>query len=197
VGYLGQPNQPDYLPGVVTEIQTLAEFLPASDLLWGEDASVSRILAQVGGYGLVHLAGHAQYDSREPVHSGIPLAGDRWLRAADLYLHPGLLQGATVVLSSCESGRGRATGQEVLGLTTAFLVAGASGVVAGLWRVDDAATVELMTRFYRVMIEEKTGVAAALQQAQQTMLFNSPYNHPYYWAPFTLTGASRHPFLNR
>ena len=87
-------------------------------------------------------------------------------------------------------GRGRPSGGDVLGLTSAFLYAGAVEMIAGLWRVDDTATAELMMAFYR---ELGSGVdtADALRQVQLKLLHDGRYAHPYFWAPFALSGGSR------
>jgi CHAT domain-containing protein len=186
VGYPGPPDQPGYLPGVEKELSTLAGLLPDATVLWGEQATRQNVLDAAPQSMVLHLAGHTFYDSARPLESGMPLAGGRWLRAADLYLRYGHLAGATVVLSGCSAGRGRPTGGDVMGLTSAFLYAGAVGVVAGLWRVDDAATADLMTSFYR---EFDRGAADALRLAQLGLLRSGRYAHPYFWAPFALSGT--------
>ncbi len=187
VGWSGGADQPGYLPAVAQEIAALQAAFPAAAVLLGEAASPEAVLAQAGGRRTVHLASHAVYDNQAPLESGIQLAGGQWLRAQDLYLHYGVLQGALVVLSACSAARGRALGGDLLGLTGALLYAGARGVISGLWRVDDAATSALMQQFYAAL---KAGAepAAALQQAQRAFLTEGPYRHPYYWAAFGLTG---------
>jgi CHAT domain-containing protein len=189
-GFPGHPGHPGHLPGVEEEIQTLASLLPAADVLLGKQATPEGILTAAPNRSFVHLAGHAFYDSQNPLDSGMPLAEERWLRASDLYLHYGHLGGSTVVLSGCSTGRGRPTGGEVLGLTSAFLYAGASGVVTSLWRVDDAATCALMSAFYRQLCEE-LDTAQALRGAQVELLRGKQYTSPYYWAPFELCGSPR------
>ncbi len=190
VGYPGNPGQPGYLPGVEKEIDALANLLPNPTILLGEQATPHNVMAAAPKSALVHLAGHAYYNSANPLESGMPLAGGRWLRAADLYLQYGHLGGATVVLSGCSAGRGHPTGGDVIGLTSAFLYAGAAGVVAGLWRVDDTATASLMTEFYR-KLDGGANTADALRLAQLALLRVENTSHPYFWAPFTLSGHSR------
>jgi CHAT domain-containing protein len=190
VGFSGHPDQPDHLPGVETEVRALSGLFPEADVLLGEMATPQGVLAAAFGRSFVHLAGHAFYDSSEPLESGVPLAGGRWLRASDLYLRYGHLGGATVVLSGCSAGRGRPTGGEILGLTSAFLYAGAAGVVTSLWRVDDAATCELMCAFHRRLCAG-LDTAEALCQAQLELLQGGQYTSPYYWAPFELCGDRR------
>jgi CHAT domain-containing protein len=71
------------------------------------------------------------------------------------------------------------------------MYAGAERVVASLWRVDDAATSELMSEFYREMFVNKLKPAAALRSAQRKLSKSSCWHNPYYWAGFTLLGEWR------
>lgn len=192
VGYPGETNTDGYLPAVNTELQQIAQIFPTAIRLYGAEATLETVLAQMTNQAIVHLAGHAYYLPAQPLESGMPLAGDRWLRASDLYLRHGHLQGATVVLSGCDTGRGRPTGYDILGLNSAFLYAGARGIVSGLWRVDDAATAIFMSAFYHAVAAGQE-TARALQQAQSVLRQHSEYTAPYYWAPFTLTGDSPSP----
>lgn len=115
-----------------------------------------------------------------------------------------LRQARLVVLSACETGLGQnAVGEGLLGLQRAFQVAGAHSVVASLWQVDDAATQALMVEFYRNLWERKLPAAAALRQAQMTLLRGALFRPvevqpdpdaplpPKYWAAFVLSGDWR------
>jgi CHAT domain-containing protein/Tfp pilus assembly protein PilF len=125
----------------------------------------------------------------------------------------------TVVLSACETGLGQVAGGEgLLGLQRSFQVAGAKTVVASLWKVPDAATSELMQRFYENLWDKRMGKLVALREAQIWMLRegvkrpdlkrglalvtpeDSPTNTPpgaatvlppFYWAAFVLSGDWR------
>ena len=91
-----------------------------------------------------------------------------------------------VVLSACDTGRGDVRlGQGVYGLRRAVLIAGAETLVTSLWRVDDDATRDLMTRFYKGLFTGKSR-AEALRQASLEVRKSRP--HPYFWAPFVLVG---------
>jgi CHAT domain-containing protein len=157
-------------------------------VLVDEMATYTRFWTTAPGSAIIHLAGHIHYDGTDPLASGMPLAGGRWLRASDLYLHYGELAGSTVVLSGCESARVGLAGNDVLGLTSAFLYAGATTLVAGLWKVDDVATAVLMQAFYQPFLEGKAP-SQSLQAAQLQFLQQPDHKHPYYWAPFTVNGV--------
>ena len=94
-----------------------------------------------------------------------------------------------VVLSSCQTGRGRLfSGEGVLGLSRAFLYAGARSVAVSLWNVSDASTSRLMKGFYQ-RLARNGGNAASLREAKQEMINRGGANrHPYYWAPFVIIG---------
>ncbi|HEY5821779.1 MAG TPA: CHAT domain-containing protein [Propionibacteriaceae bacterium] len=147
-------------------------------LLSGERASVAAVTAALPGTGLIHLACHAVYRPGNPLFSRLRL-DDGWLTSAEILQLD--LDGALVTLSACESGRhGQAV--EAVGLSWAFLAAGAMGVVVSQWTVHDATTCDLMVLFYRHLLSGQ-GPAEALRQAQLTVAEEQP--HPYFWAPFT------------
>ena len=92
------------------------------------------------------------------------------------------------VLAACETGIGAGSrGDEIVGLTRAILYAGSPGVISTLWSIDDPASAELMTDFYR-RLRAGARVAEALRAAQCHLLERQPYRDPSYWAAFTLTG---------
>jgi len=94
-----------------------------------------------------------------------------------------------VVLSACNTGSGKVTRAEgVASLGTAFLAAGASSAVVSLWHVSDNSTAVLMQEFYRNVLKGMPK-AAALAAARATLFTQSPpYDNPFFWAPFVLTG---------
>ena len=94
-----------------------------------------------------------------------------------------------VVLSACQTGLGKQVrGEGLVGLTRGFMYAGAARVAASLWKVDDVATAELMSRFYREMLGRGLPPARALRAAQLQMFKNPRWHDPYYWAAFVLQG---------
>jgi hypothetical protein len=94
-----------------------------------------------------------------------------------------------VVLSACQTALGKEIkGEGLVGLTRAFMYAGAPRVVASLWEVSDAATAELMKRFYQGVLDRALQPAAALRAAQLEISKDPRWSAPYYWAGFVLQG---------
>jgi CHAT domain-containing protein len=97
-----------------------------------------------------------------------------------------------VVMSACETALGRdVQGEGLVGLTRGFMYAGASSVVATLWKVDDAATAELMKLFYSNMLQGGMNPGEALRAAQNSIRQTPEWRSPYYWAAFVLQGEYR------
>jgi CHAT domain-containing protein len=97
------------------------------------------------------------------------------------------------MLSACETGLGKEKrGEGVMGLTRAFMYAGAPTVGVSLWSVADKSTADLMTDFYKRLLASKTASpATAMRDAQLAMISGKKYSAPFYWAPFVLVGDWR------
>ncbi len=96
------------------------------------------------------------------------------------------------MLSACETALGREIrGEGLVGLTRAFLHAGATRLLVSLWRVEDRATAELMERFYRHLLHQGLSPAAALRRAQTELSHQAGREAPYYWAGFIIQGDWR------
>lgn len=186
------------LPWSRREAEAIAAAVPAGRSLVALDFRASRATAlspELAGYRIVHFATHGIIDSRTPALSGLmlsrvdehgaPLEGFLGLR--DVY---NLRLGADLaVLSGCETALGKQVrGEGLVGLTQGFLYAGARQVVASLWRIEDQATAELMSRFYRGLLVEGRAPAAALRQAQLAIRDGKRWRSPYYWSGFVLQG---------
>ena len=137
--------------------------------------------SELSQYRIIHFATHGILDSEHPQLSGIVLSlvnrdggpQEGFLRLHDLYNLN--LPADLVVLSACQTGLGKEVkGEGLIGLTRGFMYAGAARIVASLWKVDDAATAELMKEFYRGMLgSQQLSPASALQAAQKTISHNT------------------------
>lgn len=180
------------LAAVATELAMIQQLVPTAHLLMGERCNAEHFLQVAARYRLLHLATHAKFRMDKPLLSSLALA-DRQLTLAEIARLQ--LNADLVILSGCETGHGQLRGADLLSLAGGFLSAGASSLLVSLWRVEDTATAQLMTTFYRALLSG-TARATALQQAQLAMLAagrqasdgQQMYSHPAYWAPFTLIG---------
>jgi len=172
------------------EATDIARIRPDSRVLLRKEATESALLQYSKEYRYLHFATHGQFNMEAPLQSALLLAPDAghngMLTVDKLYsLH---LDANLVTLSACETGMSKiATGDEMVGLTRGFLYAGASSIVASLWKVDDLATAYLMTRFYQEL--ESKNKTDALRTAQ--LETRKKFPHPYYWASFQLTGSEK------
>ena len=137
-------------------------------------------------YSFIHFTAHAEANYQDPLDSAIILSphGDTYkLYARDIARLP--IHAKLVTVSACRSAGSRTyAGEGLVGFAWAFLEAGAQNVVAGLWEVDDASTVELMGGMY-AQLRNGDSPAQALRTAKMAMLHSTgPYRKPYYWAPF-------------
>ncbi|HEY0081947.1 MAG TPA: CHAT domain-containing protein, partial [Pyrinomonadaceae bacterium] len=97
-----------------------------------------------------------------------------------------------VMLSACETGLGRERrGEGVIGLTRAFMYAGAPTVGVSLWSVGDKSTALLMPEFYRRLLAGREGAPAAMRASQLAMIAGKTYSAPFYWSPFVIVGDWR------
>ncbi|MCB0009048.1 MAG: CHAT domain-containing protein, partial [Anaerolineales bacterium] len=170
------------IPFVVEEVAAVSTALANSRTFLNESATYSALQGVAPGCRLLHLACHGLFRGDNPMFSALQLH-DHWVTANELMALD--LDGALVTLSACESGRSNIlAGDEIIGLTRAFLGAGAATLVASLWLVEDESTARLMSDWYRRMPDASR--AAALRQAQ--LALKETHSHPYYWAPFVLVG---------
>lgn len=167
-------------------------------VLLGADANETKLRSTLTSrprWRAVHLACHGLIDTENPMDSALALSVSE---GEDGFLTGGEAQNLAlnadlVTLSACETARGRVVdGDGILGLTRAFMFAGAPRVLVSLWKVDDAATRELMTTFYAKWNprdgSKGLSAAGALRAAQAHVRAQERWKHPYYWAAWTLWG---------
>jgi CHAT domain-containing protein len=138
---------------------------------------------------LIHLATHALLDDERGLGSAVVLgasgADDGLLTAEEISSMR--LQADLVVLSACNTGRGRITGDGVIGLSRSFISSGVPSVVVSLWSVPDAPTADLMTEFYR-QLDDHPDKAQALRRAMLSTM--KDHGDPLSWAGFVLVGVA-------
>ena len=211
------------LPMSELETDEIGRLFSRATVLVKSEATEEKVKALSQNYDVLHFATHAELSKANPLSSAVFFAKttneDGRLEVREIF---GMdLKASLVVLSGCETGLGElSSGDELVGLTRAFIYAGTPSVVASLWKVDDASTAHLMGSFYR-NLKTKTKVES-LRQAQLAMirgkvntnllaqrgvggvgkLGQAPAraslsqnsistSHPYFWAPFILVGDGK------
>jgi CHAT domain-containing protein/tetratricopeptide (TPR) repeat protein len=196
------------LAGTRTEAEQIVKLAKTSgtqaDVWLDLDASEDNLETRdISKYRVLHIATHGLLNAERPQFTGLVLSlvgnksEDGFLRTDEVFnLHLGA---PLVMLSACETGLGKEKrGEGVMGLTRAFIYAGAPTVGVTLWSVADKSTAELMTDFYKRLLitpspASSGGVSAsaAMRDAQLAMITGKKYSAPFYWAPFVLVGDWR------
>jgi CHAT domain-containing protein len=163
-------------------------------LLLGSRATESSFKRLADRYDVIHLATHGYFNKLNPLLSGVMLEADTQ-DDGRLEVHEILelkLNAELVTLSACDTALGSGyfaevpAGDDLIGLTRAFLFAGTPSVLASLWEVNDRSSAQLMHSFYSQL--RNGDKAIALAKAQREMRARGVYRHPYYWGAFTLVG---------
>ncbi|MRR09407.1 CHAT domain-containing protein, partial [bacterium] len=192
------------LPGTLVEVRMIRDVVDRTDVFTGDEVEESRIKQLSAGgelrkYRVVHFATHGQVDLARPELSAVVLSQydpprngeDGYLRVPEV---AGLDLNADLVnLSACETGLGKIYGGEgVVGLTQAFLLAGANGLSVSLWQVADESTMRFMVGLYRLVRETGMPYPAALAAIRRKFISgeigDGAYQNPYFWAPFVYYG---------
>lgn len=177
-----------YLGHAYDEAREVASLFNTEPIL-GDAARSTAFQNHAGDYDIIHLIAHFDHDRSNPQDARVILShgkeGDGDLDL-DQVLNLDLSKTSLVVLSGCQSQAGKwSRGDDIVGLSRAFIYAGSSSVIGSLWSVDDEATRTLMTTFYR-NLRGGLGKAESLRNAQIST--RQKYPHPYYWSGFVLTG---------
>lgn len=202
------------LPGAERLAERLRDLYGTPDSVShsGGAANEAAIKREAPKHQVIHIGTHGILDNDNPMYSFLLLsssakkskaqkadvegdgAEDGFLEAWELMELR--LRAEMIVLSACDTGRGRVrNGEGVIGFSWAALIAGCPTVVVGQWQVDEAGTDRLMYDFHKRWLEDRktnganTDVAAALQQSALTLLRDKKYAHPYYWAGFSVVGV--------
>jgi CHAT domain-containing protein len=178
------------------ESQDISNFFPRQRrVLVGNQATESSFKSLAGQYDVIHLATHGYFNKLNPLLSGVMLEPDaqedgRMEVREILELK---LNAKLVTLSACDTALGSGyfaevpAGDDLVGLTRAFLFAGTPSVMASLWEVNDRSAGVLMHSFYGHL--RTADKATSLARAQRTMRARGgPYAHPYFWSSFIMVG---------
>ncbi|MEP0858847.1 CHAT domain-containing tetratricopeptide repeat protein [Trichocoleus sp. DQ-U1] len=189
IGEKPQPLSP--LPGAEKEAIEIARLLNTTALI-GNQATEAAVAQKLPTAKMIHLATHGLLDDFQGL--GIPgavalsLSGkdDGFLTSSEILNLK--LNAELVVLSACDTGRGKVTGDGVIGLSRSLITAGVPSVIVTLWAIPDNPSALLMTEFYR-NLQQNSDKAQALRNAMLTTMKQYP-NQPSAWAAYTLIGEA-------
>ncbi|MBI5747537.1 MAG: CHAT domain-containing protein, partial [Nitrospinae bacterium] len=184
---LGNPSLD--LPFAQKEVEKISSLYKEPTVLYRKDANEDSAKKKAIGFDIIHFASHAEFSDIDPMYSNIRLAKSEnedgrfeTAEAFSLNIKPYL-----VVLSACKTGLGAVTsGDEIIGMNRAWIYAGTPSVISSLWSVSDISTAMLMEDFYKNLKGKPKD--EALRDAEISLIKNKDYSHPFYWAPFYLTG---------
>lgn len=189
---LGAPDSPDdplALPGAAAELAATRDALRLSATpIIGEQATKNHFVDVAPGARLIHLAAHHFFDASVPGLSFVKLAGDQgsgFLYGSEVAEMP--LAAQLAVLSACDTARSHVvSGDEQYGMVRSFFAAGVRSVISTLWAVEDQSAATMFSRFHDV--SEKVPLIEALADAQRRLMKEPPYDLPYFWAAYVLSG---------
>jgi CHAT domain-containing protein len=186
------------LPATETEAEVICQKFEGENLrLTFDNAHESKIKSGLlKNFAYLHFATHGTVDEKNPELSKIFLAQTASESQEDGCLFTGeiynlSLNADLVTLSACETGLGKQMkGEGIIGLSRAFLYAGAKNLIVSLWSVADESTANFMIDFYEKTTQKnvKTGFSENLQAAKINMIQHEKFSAPYYWAAFVLIG---------
>jgi CHAT domain-containing protein len=182
-------NKPG-LPGTDEELRKILPLFPDNISAFGKQGTETFVKKNAGNFNFIHFATHGSYNYDQPLYSYLLFpSSDEDDGRLNVYEVFGLnLKASLVTLSACETGLGNINrGDEIVGLSRAFLFAGSSSVIVSLWAVADYPTSMLMASFYKNMKEHN--LQEALSMAQRDLI--KTYPQPIYWSPFILIGNGK------
>jgi CHAT domain-containing protein len=216
---LGRGNW-ENLPGTLVEVNAIQDVVEGAELVTGTDVNETIVKAlsargELANYTVLHFATHGVVDPIIPDLSALVLSlldertanvsvcdeyasetpavqgeEDGYLRAGEIMSLN--LKADVVNLSACETGLGKLySGEGVVGLTQAFLLAGANGLSVSLWSVADESTAQFMVVVYTLVEEEGLSYAEAITDVKRRFIrgdFGEAWKAPYFWAPFVYYG---------
>jgi CHAT domain-containing protein/Tfp pilus assembly protein PilF len=178
------------LPGTDEELRKILPLFPDNLSAFGKQGTETFVKKNAGNFNFIHFATHGSYNYDQPLYSYLLFpSSDEDDGRLNVYEVFGLnLKASLVTLSACETGLGNINrGDEIVGLSRAFLFAGSSSVIVSLWAVADYPTSILMAAFYKNLKEHN--LQEALSMAQRDLI--KIYPQPVYWSPFILIGNGK------
>jgi hypothetical protein len=194
LGAPDSPTDPMALPGALKELEAARSALGIEEPPdVGELATKAAFLRKAPGASVIHVAAHHFFDGAASGLSFLKLAGNRGVdflfacEVAEMKLAAQL-----GILSACETSRSHVlAGDEQYGMVRSFFAAGTRSVISTLWPIEDESAPLLFTAFYKQAFQSP--LIEALGNAQRELMRQSPYDLPYFWAPYVFSGEWNRP----
>lgn len=174
------------------EVQEISKLYPNKEIYLKGAATETMTKKRTDYADIVHFASHGDFNDMQPMQSGLLLSkdseNDGYLQVHEIF-GLNLKNSNLIILSACDTALSKVyNGDDLVGLSRAFIYAGTPTIMATLWSVDDRSTYILMKDFYEHWHNKGLDKIEALRRAQRSLKSISDYSHPFYWAPFILIG---------
>jgi CHAT domain-containing protein len=190
------------IPASLKEIEKIKQIIPDADTLLNSSVTEEKIKQMsvqgiLKNYKILHFSTHGIAIPQIPQLSALILSLKNSESNEDGFLNMNEVAGLQinadfVNLSACETGGGKVySGEGITGLSQAFLIAGANGLLASQWEIDDDATSVFMEEFYKIIKDEKVSFAKAINDVKRKFIkgeTNIFWKLPFFWAPFLYYG---------
>ena len=199
VAFAKPRTQHGFLLHSEAEVVNIASLFSKSKKFFWDSATKEIVRKQLIHHDVIHFSCHAELNENQPLQSSLILTpgkdnnDDGRLQVHEIF-SLNLQDANLVTLSACNTALGTITkGDDMIGLTRAFIYAGTPSILASLWRIDDKSTMLLMEQFYKNWRSHKMTKPEALRKAQmflksQKISEKDNFSHPYYWAGFQIIG---------
>ena len=187
---LGSPQMD--LPHAEKEVHDIRQWFSGAKVVTRDNATEANFKKYAADFDILHIASHGEFNIEAPLLSCLRLGSgeneDGRLETQEIFDLD--LDAYLVSLSACNTALGKMTkGDELMGLTRAFIYAGTPSILGTFWSVNDESTQVIMGHFYANL--KTMDKFQSMQKAQLAMIQDQRFQHPYFWAGFQMIGDYR------
>ena len=192
IGFSNPTTEHEPLLYADIEVLNISRLFNNKRIYTKSEAIERRAKVETKDYDIIHFASHGFFNDKQPMQSGLLLCkdsgNDGYLQVHEIF-NLNLANANLVTMSACSTALSKIdSGDDLVGLSRAFFYAGSPSIIATLWEIEDESTSILMNEFYRNWIIKGMKKSQALSTSQRKLKSIPKFNHPMFWAPFTLIG---------